>query len=212
MQRRSFVMLVASAGLLAETPVLLAAGTRSVVVQPLGPGSTTPAASVGGSLSALYDVDVRVAKVEPLPAAALYPARGRYRAEKLLERLTALHESAFRVLGVTASDISTTKGNVFDWGVLGLASLDGRACVLSSFRCRRSARDSRHAAERLGKTAVHELGHTFGLEHCPTRGCLMHDGEGTVLTTDAERDLCSTCRGKLAARGFLRASARSPWA
>jgi len=110
------------------------------------------------------------------------------------------------------SDISTTKGDVFDWGILGLASVDGRACVLSSFRCRRSARDSRHATERLGKTAVHELGHTFGLEHCATHGCLMHDGEGTVLTTDAERDLCSACRGKLAARGFLRASAQSPWA
>ncbi len=212
MQRRSFVTLVVSAGLLVEAPVLRAAGTRSVVVQPLGPGSAPPAALVGDSLAALYDVDLHVAKVEPLPAAAFYPARGRYRAEKLLEHLTALHESAFRVLGVTATDISTTKGNVFDWGILGLASIDGRACVLSSFRCRRSARDSRHAAERLGKTAVHELGHTFGLEHCPTRGCLMHDGEGTVLTTDAERDLCSACRGKLAARGFLRANARSPWA
>jgi len=155
---------------------------------------------------------VRVAKLEPLPAAAFYAARGRYRAEKLLERLTGLHESAFRVLGVTAADISTTKGDVPDWGILGLASIDGRACVLSSFRCRRSARDARHAAERLGKTAVHELGHTFGLEHCPTRGCLMHDGEGTVLTTDAERDLCSACRSKLTARGFLRTSARSPWA
>jgi archaemetzincin len=212
MQRRSFVKLLASAGLLAETPLALAAETRSVVVQPLGPGSATPAALVGGSLAALYDVEVRVATVEPLPASAFYPARGRYRAEKLLGRLTALHESAFRVLGVTAADISTTKGNVFDWGILGLASIDGRACVLSSFRCRRGARDSRHAAERLGKTAVHELGHTFGLEHCPTRGCLMHDGEGTVLTTDAERDLCSACRDKLAARGFLRASARTPWA
>jgi len=211
MQRRSFVTLVASGGLLLEAPALLAGGMRSVVVQPLGPGSMTPAGSVGSSLAALYDVDVRVAKVEPLPAAAFYAARGRYRAEKLLERLTVLHASAFRVLGVTAIDISTTKGDVFDWGVLGLASVDGRACVLSSFRCRRSARDSRHATERLGKTAVHELGHTFGLEHCPTRGCLMHEGEGTVLTTDAERDLCSACRGKLAARGFLRASAQSPW-
>jgi archaemetzincin len=182
------------------------------MVQPLGPGSAAPAALVGGSLAALYDVDVQVAKVEPLPASAFYPARGRYRAEKLLERLAALHEGAFRVLGVTAADISTTKGNVPDWGILGLASIDGRACVLSSFRCRRSARDSRHVAERLGKTAVHELGHTFGLEHCPTRGCLMHDGEGTVLTTDTERDLCAICRGKLTARGFLRVSAQSPWA
>jgi archaemetzincin len=212
MQRRSFVTLVASVGLWTEAPDALAAAARMVVVQPLGPGSTTPAALVGGSLTALYDVDVQVAKVEPLPAAAFYPARSRYRAEKLLDCLTALHASAFRVLGVTAADISTTKGDVFDWGILGLASIDGRACVLSSFRCRRSARDARQVAERLGKTAVHELGHTFGLEHCPTRGCLMHDGEGTVLTTDAERDLCAGCRGKLAARGFLRPNGRSPWA
>lgn len=211
MQRRSFATLVAGAGIWAKAPALFAAGTRSVVVQPLGPGSKPPAAFVGSSLAALYDVDVRVANVEPLPAAAFYAARGRYRAEKLLERLTVLQERAFRVVGVTAADISTTKGNVFDWGVLGLATIDGRACVLSSFRCRRGARDAHHVTERIGKTAVHELGHTFGLEHCPTRGCLMHDGEGTVLTTDEERDLCSSCRGKLAAHGFLRANARSPW-
>jgi hypothetical protein len=33
-----------------------------------------------------------------------------------------------------------------------------------------------------------------------------------VLTMDGERDLCAGCRGKLVARGFLRAGARSPWA
>src|SRR3954452_17336118 len=27
----------------------------------------------------------------------------------------------------------------------------------------------------------------LAMKHCPTRGRLMHDGEGTVLTTDAER-------------------------
>lgn len=182
------------------------------MIQPLGPGSGTAAALVGRALRAFYDVDVGVANVEPLPRAAFYAARGRYRAEKLLEHLAVQHEDAFRVLGVTAADISTTKGNVADWGILGLASIDGRACVLSSFRCRRSARDTRHAEERLGKTSVHELGHTFGLEHCKTHGCLMQDGGGTVLTTDGERDLCADCRARLGARGFLRAGAQSPWA
>ena len=157
-------------------------------------------------------MDVGVANGEPLPQVAFYAERGRYRAEKLLDHLTTLHEGAFRVLGVTAADISTTKGNVADWGILGLASIDGHACVLSSFRCRRGARDSRHATERLGKTSVHELGHTFGLEHCKTRGCLMQDGGGTVLTTDGERDLCPECRSKIGARGLLRAPAQSPWA
>lgn len=53
MQRRSFVTLVASGALLLEAPALLAGGMRSVVVQPLGPGSTTPAGLVGSSLAAL---------------------------------------------------------------------------------------------------------------------------------------------------------------
>ena len=188
-----------------------ASAGRRVVVQPLGPGSAPLAAPVSRALSSFYDLDVTVAQVEPLPSAAYYAARSRYRAERLLEHLSGHASDAFRVLGVTATDISTTKGNVADWGILGLASIDGRTCVLSSFRCYRSARDSRHATARLGKTAVHELGHTLGLEHCSTRGCLMQDGGGTVLTTDGERDLCSVCRGKLSAGGFLRAGRQSPW-
>lgn len=180
-------------------------------MQPLGPATSTLAAAVVPALAAFYAVDVVVAEPLPLPKAAFYPARARYRAEKLLEHLTGLHADALRVLGVSSVDISTTKGRVIDWGILGLANLGGHAGVVSAFRCRRSARDAHHAEERLGKTAVHELGHTFGLDHCSTHGCLLSDGGGTVLTSDAERDLCSDCRAKLRARGFLRADARSPW-
>jgi archaemetzincin len=118
--------------------------------------------------------------------------------------------SATRILGLTSVDISTTKGNVEDWGILGLASLDGRVGVLSSFRCRRGTRSAAQVAHRLGKTAVHELGHTFGLEHCPSTGCLMRDGQGSVFTTDSEYDLCSTCREKLRPRDLLVESLHEP--
>jgi len=211
MRRRSFLTLVATSGLVVRAASARAEGTKRVVVQPLGPGSKAAALPVAAALRAFYDVDVVVAEPAPLPKAAYYAARGRYRAEKLLEHLTTLHADALRVLGVTRVDISTTKGAVLDWGILGLANIGGHACVASAFRCQRSARDARHAEERLGKTAVHELGHTFGLEHCSTRGCLLSDGGGTVLTTDGERDLCAGCRELLRARGFLRADARSPW-
>ena len=49
---------------------------------------------------------------------------------------------------------------------------------------------------------MHEIGHALGLEHCPTRGCLMEDAMGKVTTTDRERDFCPLCRGLAKRNGF----------
>jgi archaemetzincin len=190
-----------------------AAALPLVEVRPIGvaPGDADVDAVVA-AIRAFFAVDVTVSAAVPLPRAAYYPPRGRYRAERLLDFLTKQAGSGARVaLGLTTVDISTTKGRVFDWGVLGLATLDGRSAVLSSFRCKRGARDAGHARERFAKTAVHELGHSFGLEHCPTPGCLMHDGEGSVLTSDGETDFCPATRARLTAAHVLVADARSPF-
>jgi archaemetzincin len=184
-----------------------------VVLQPLG--ETLPAAelsAVSSALTAFYAIKLLVAAPLPLPKGAFYAKRQRYRAEKLLDFLVTNGTPGARVmLGLTAVDISTTKAPYDDWGILGLATLDGRSAVLSSFRCSRRAKGAAHARIRLAKTAVHELGHSFGLEHCKTPGCIMHDGEGSVLTTDSEHDLCPETRAKLSAAGVLRAGALSPF-
>ena len=184
-----------------------------IVIQPLG--ASVPEAelsAVSSAIAAFYAVEVTVAQPLPLPKSAFYAKRQRYRADKLLDFLVASAAPGARVtLGLTAVDISTTKGAYEDWGILGLATLDGRSAVLSSFRCRRGAKNPAHVRARYAKTAVHELGHSFGLEHCATPGCIMHDGEGSVLTTDTERDLCADTRARLAAAGVLRAGAVSPF-
>ena len=184
-----------------------------IVLQPLG--STIPAAeleAVSTAIAAFYAVRVTLAAPLVLPKSAFYPKRQRYRAERLLDFLVAEGRKDARVtLGLTAVDISTTKAPYEDWGILGLATLDGGSAVLSSFRCQRRAKNAAHARARFAKTSVHELGHSFGIEHCPTPGCIMHDGEGSVLTTDTEHDLCADTRARLTSAGVLRPGAVTPF-
>jgi archaemetzincin len=188
-------------------------GAPLIVLQPLGANlPTSQLSGVVAAIDAFYAVELRRAEPLPLPRSAFYAKRGRYRAEKLLELLVAQGDHQARVvLGLTAVDISTSKPPYDDWGILGLATIDGRSAVLSSFRCGRRAKNAEHARIRFAKTAVHELGHAFGLEHCPTPGCIMHDGEGSVLTTDTERDLCDATRARLREAGVLREGAVSPF-
>ena len=178
---------------------------RVLFVQPLGrcQAKASGTDQVVAALRAFYPIEVKVLDCRALPPAAYYPARQRYRAERLLEDLHQhLPKDGWRILGLTDVDISTTKDRYPDWGVMGLGELPGTATVISSFRCRKRARNLPHALERLAKVAVHEIGHTLGLPHCPTRGCLMEDAKGKVVTTDREQDFCPRCRALAKAHGF----------
>ena len=180
-------------------------GAGVLYLQPLGGcgGKTQGTEQVVAALRAFYPIEVRVLECQELPRNAYYAPRKRYRAERLLTHLNErLPTGGWRILGLTDVDISTTKGSYPDWGVMGLGELPGTATVISSFRCRKQARNPAHAIERLAKVAVHEIGHTLGLPHCPTRGCLMENAMGKVVTTDRERDFCARCRGLAKQNGF----------
>ena len=137
-----------------------------------------------------------------LPKHTQTAEKGRYSADALLLYLKTIKtKDGDKVLGVLALDIVTPKNNVPNWGVLGLGDIDGRACVLSTYRMRRKWEPGGGAPEalvreRLWKIAVHELGHTLGLPHCPNKGCLMQDAHGTVKTVDEEQALCAECRAR----------------
>ena len=157
-------------------------------------------AGVGGA-----KVVVTIEPAVALPKSAQSSEKARYRAEKLLDVLEALPLTGdvthAKVMGVADIDIVTEKNGNPNWGILGLGAIDGRCSVISTYRMRRKFEKGGGASdavvrERLWKITLHELGHTLGLQHCPTKGCIMEDGHGTVKTIDGETELCAPCAQK----------------
>ena len=172
-----------------------------VYLQPLGKVSDETTQIVREALASTYGVELRTGPKRDLPKDTFYAPRKRYRAEKLLDHLDAwLPSDCDRIVGITHKDISTTKGKYEDWGILGMGRVPGKSCVVSSFRVRKKLAEV-PADERLARVAIHELGHTLGLPHCPNRNCLMEDAQGSVVTIDRETHLCERCLKIIGWRG-----------
>ncbi|MDP2384995.1 MAG: matrixin family metalloprotease [Bacteroidota bacterium] len=131
-----------------------------------------------------------------LPQRAFYKPRGRYRADTLIDMLRNKTPNGHVTIGLTNKDISTSSGKHFDWGVMGLGFQPGKACVASTFRLSKT-----NTKEQFFKVAIHELGHTQGLPHCPNTQCIMTDAEGKNKT-DNEKGFCSKCKAVLVNKGF----------
>jgi archaemetzincin len=135
-------------------------------------------------------------KAIPLPTHAFYSPRNRYRADTLLEYEGKLFGKDTVVIGMTSKDISTTKNKVDDWGVMGLGFSPGNACVVSSFRL-----TPKNKVSQFYKVAIHELGHTQGLPHCPNLSCFMRDAEGGN-PLEEETKFCENCKKYLMKKGW----------
>jgi len=140
---------------------------------------------------------------ETLPDFAFYKPRQRYIADSLLVFLRQENKGRYeKILGVTTKDISTRKDPYENWGILGLGSCPGEVCVVSSFRAGRNKIANDDFLRRMTMLALHELGHTYGLEHCPVFSCIMKDAKGKMNLDDA-RSYCEKCRDLLRSKGVL---------
>jgi archaemetzincin len=131
-----------------------------------------------------------------LPQKAYYPPRNRNRADSLIKYLSNFVSADTVVIGLTNKDISTTKGDISDFGVMGLGYCPGNSCVVSTFRLAKT-----NISEQFFKLAIHELGHTQGLPHCSNKICFMRDANGKNVFNE-EKDFCPSCKSFLKNKGW----------
>ena len=159
----------------------------TILIQPFEDVKPKQLAEISENIRKIYP---KIKILEPIdfPKNAFYQPRNRYRADSIIKYLRTKTPDNSVTLALTNKDISVTKGKVADFGVMGLGYRPGNACVASSFRL-----NTKNKNEQFYKIAIHELGHTQGLKHCPDKTCFMRDAEGKNPTNE-EKDFCQNCK------------------
>ena len=159
----------------------------TILIQPFEDVKPKQLAEISENIRKIYP---KIKILEPIdfPKNAFYQPRNRYRADSIIKYLRTKTPENSVTLALTNKDISVTKGKVADFGVMGLGYRPGNACVASSFRL-----NTKNKNEQFYKIAIHELGHTQGLKHCPDKTCFMRDAEGKNPTNE-EKDFCQNCK------------------
>ncbi len=148
-----------------------------------------------GEIGSIFGA-VEVRPAARVPPEALDPERGQMEVSSLLRALPAVGpEEGDALLGVIDEDLFVADTNL----IFGLAY--GRRAIISLARLRQEFRGlSPNPAlfrERAKKEAVHELGHVFGLPHCPDNRCVMHFSNSIDETDLKGWKFCGRCREML---------------
>lgn len=141
-----------------------------------------------------FGFEVQRLTAQPRPEFAFDPQRGQFNSELILRRLAERSPAnIFRLMAVTEVDLYIPMLSF----VYGQAQLRGTFAVVSVGRMRQEfyglPPNPGLTLERFAKEAVHEVGHTFGLTHCLSKGCPMSLATGVAQLDSKGDELCHNC-------------------
>jgi archaemetzincin len=168
---------------------------KVVYVQTMGQVNNSDLELVVQSIRKFYKYEVVVNGKFPTLDSLRVKNRTRFQSNKILKVSKIINKNLDgKVLILTNYDICTDRelnGKIYkDWGIFGLAGINGKTTVVSTYRMKNNH------VNRLTKVTIHELGHTLGLGHCEYDDkCVMNDAKGKGSTVDGvELKLCSECK------------------
>ena len=122
--------------------------------------------------------------------------RKRYSGTGLLKDLSKLRKGNV-VLGLTDEIIFKANELSPTYGIFGVSPVGAYVAVISSTR----PSGKQHSNDHLVKLIMHELGHSFGLNHCSNQHCFMVDAEhGNKFSQTPS--FCNDCKAFLNNKGW----------
>ena len=143
----------------------------------------------------LFHCEVQCSTPIETPAGSFDARRNQYSSVAFMLALAhGVFGNAERVIGLTECDLFIPMLTF----VFGQAQLRGRIALVSVARLRQefygAPGDPDLFRLRMSKEIGHELGHSFGLIHCPDRGCLMSLATSIQDVDRKTADFCHSCR------------------
>ncbi len=169
-----------------------------ILIMPFGEIDPNALGSVARALRENYQCEAVVGEPAPLPEKTYNARRKQYHATRILQIMEAQKpDLCDLMLGVIDEDLYVPELNF----VFGEADVLARLAVIGLPRLRQEFYgfdpDPGLFLLRAAKEAIHELGHTCGLGHCPDRECIMHFSNSLRDTDVKGPRFCAACRSKL---------------
>jgi archaemetzincin len=171
------------------------AGTQyQILIAPIGEFEISSLHAIEQAIEHLFGFTSQIQPLLHDIAFAFDAEREQYYSTQILEKLAAAAPAhVLKVLAITSEDLFIP----ILTHVYGEAQLGGTACIVSTARLEEGltlGQANDIARTRLVKEALHELGHTFNLRHCPDHGCCMHYCRSMRDVDRKSEQLCRHCR------------------
>jgi archaemetzincin len=167
-----------------------------ITLKPIGDVADETVEKVNDRVGSIFHCPVEIESGSGDLAQAYDPERKQYYSSKLLASLGKAKNDE-RVVGIADVDLYVPRLNF----VFGEAGVGSGTAIVSLCRLRQEYYgldpDEALFLERATKEIVHELGHTFGLEHCPNNKCVMHFSNSLADTDVKDVHFCDQCRPKI---------------
>jgi len=165
---------------------------RSIKIAPLNDPPNFILNEIKGNYEKIFNFPVLIGKNIKIPDNLKNSSKNQYPVRKLLFYIKKkIVDDCLKIIGVINKDIYEEGYNF----LFGSAEFNGKYAVVSLYRL--YDEDKNLFLNRSIKESIHELGHTFGLNHCNNKSCVMNFSLSINDVDRKERFFCKLCETNL---------------